>query len=66
MPPDCVSLQKGCSSPFQAADGPTGFVNKLTFSPWSDGTESRKLWKLSLMWSLRFRSSALWWARLSA
>lgn len=43
MPPDCVSLQKGCSSPFQAADGPTGFVNKLTFSPWSDGTESRKL-----------------------
>lgn len=37
-----------------------------TFSPCSDGTESRRLWKLSLMWSLRLRSSALWCARLSA
>lgn len=31
----------------------------LTFSPCNEGTESRKLWKLSLMWSLRLRSSAL-------
>lgn len=38
----------------------------LTFSPCNEGTESRKLWKLSLMWSLRLRSSALWCARLSA
>lgn len=41
-------------------------IDMLTFSPWSDGTESRRLEKLSLMWSLRFLSSALWWARLSA
>lgn len=38
----------------------------LTFSPCRAGTESRRLWKLSLMWSLRLRSSALWCARLSA
>lgn len=38
----------------------------LTFSPCKAGTESRKPWKLSLMWSLRLRSSALWCARLSA
>lgn len=38
----------------------------LTFSPCNAGTESRKPWKLSLMWSLRLRSSALWCARLSA
>lgn len=37
-----------------------------TFSPCREGTESRRLWKLSLMWSLRLRSSALWCARLSA
>lgn len=37
-----------------------------TFSPCRAGTESRRLWKLSLMWSLRLRSSALWCARLSA
>lgn len=37
-----------------------------TFSPCNEGTESRKPWKLSLMWSLRLRSSALWCARLSA
>lgn len=34
-------------------------LHKLTFSPWREGTESRRLWKLSLMWSLRLRSSAL-------
>lgn len=34
-------------------------LHKLTFSPWSEGTESRRLWKLSLMWSLRLRSNAL-------
>lgn len=38
----------------------------LTFSPCKAGTESLKPWKLSLMWSLRLRSSALWCARLSA
>lgn len=44
-----------------------GCVFKLsTFSPWRDGTASRKLVKLSLMWSLRFRSRALWCARFSA
>ena len=38
----------------------------LTFSPCKDGTESRKEQKESLMWSRRFLSSALWWARFSA
>lgn len=37
-----------------------------TFSPCSDGTESRNEVKLSFMWSLRFRSNALWCARFSA
>jgi hypothetical protein len=38
----------------------------VTFSPCNDGTESLRLWKLSLMWSRRFLSNALWWARFSA
>lgn len=37
-----------------------------TFSPCSDGTDSRSDVKLSFMWSLRFRSNALWCARFSA
>ena len=37
----------------------------LAFSPLSDGMQSRKLWNESLIWSLRLRSNALWWARLS-
>lgn len=41
-------------------------VHSLTFSPLSVGTASRKLVKLSLMWSLLRRSSALWCARFSA
>lgn len=44
----------------------TQLKHSLTFSPCNAGTESRKPWKLSLMWSLRLRSSALWCARLSA
>lgn len=39
--------------------GAPSALHKLTFSPWREGTESRRLWKLSLMWSLRLRSSAL-------
>lgn len=42
-------------------------VSRLTLlSPASDGTDSRSELKLSLMWSRRLRSSALWWARFSA
>lgn len=37
-----------------------------TFSLCSAGTESLRLEKLSLMWSLRLRSNALWCARFSA
>lgn len=46
--------------------GRAAALHNLTFSPCREGTESRRLWKLSLMWSRRLRSSALWWARLSA
>ena len=38
---------------------------KRTFSPWMPGMASRKLLKLSFMWSLLFRSKALWCALLS-
>ena len=38
---------------------------KQTFSPWMPGMASRKLLKLSFMWSLLFRSNALWCALLS-
>jgi hypothetical protein len=41
-------------------------VNLTTFSPCNAGTDSRRLVKLSLMWSLRFLSNALWCARFSA
>lgn len=37
-----------------------------TFSPCKAGTTSLRLEKLSLIWSLRFLSNALWWARFSA
>lgn len=37
-----------------------------TFSPCNAGTESLRLEKLSLMWSLLLRSNALWCARFSA
>ena len=47
-------------------DVDSGEPSLLTFSPCKAGTESRKLWKLSLMWSRRLRSRALWCARLSA
>lgn len=46
--------------------GRAAALHNLTFSPCREGTESRRLWKLSLMWSRRLRSRALWWARLSA
>lgn len=36
------------------------------FSPCKDGTDSLSEVKLSFMWSRRFLSSALWWARFSA
>lgn len=41
-------------------------IHLLTFSPLRVGTASRKLVKLSFMWSLLRRSSALWCARFSA
>lgn len=64
-------FQNLCSTSLKYNGGQVGIlwfqnVHSLTFSPFSVGTASRKLVKLSLMWSLLRRSSALWCARFSA
>lgn len=65
LSPGCRVAGRACAGGSRARLGASS-LSKLTFSPWRDGTESRRLWKLSLMWSLRLRSSALWCALLSA
>lgn len=63
---DCISASLLVFSNRENKPQKTTLGAILTFSPCRAGTESRRLWKLSFMWSLRLRSSALWCARLSA